>query len=159
MTTFAQAAEALRTYSQPINVFAETLRPELVEEALARTGTASIRKRKLDAEQVVWLLVGMSLYANQSIKKTFDQLELAVNGTLVSSSLSDARTRLGPAPIEYLFRKLGEAWTAPEASLLYRGLSLYGIDGTVFNVADSDENHKYFGRPGSKTGDSAYPQA
>lgn len=159
MTTFSEALVALQARSNPIDCLAESLRPELVEEALQVTGTASIRRRKIPAEQVVWLMVGMSLYANQSIQKSFNSLDLMVNGKVVSSSVSDARKRLGPAPMEYLFRKVGATWTAPQEAFLWRGLSLYGIDGTVFNVSDSEENHKHFGRPGSKTGESAYPQA
>jgi hypothetical protein len=159
MTSFAEALVAIQNHTQPIDVLSKTLRPELVEEALRMTGTASIRRRKIPAEQVVWLMVGMSLYANQSIKKSFDLLDIQVNGKVVSSSVSDARKRLGPAPMQYLFRKLGEHWTAPQPEFLYHGLSLFGIDGTVFNVADSDANTEYFGRPVSRTGESAYPQA
>jgi len=37
------------------------LDPALIEEALLATGTATIRKRRLPAEQVVWLLLGMAV--------------------------------------------------------------------------------------------------
>ena len=39
--------------------FVASLDPEWIEEALAATGTATIRRRRLPAEQVVWLVIGM----------------------------------------------------------------------------------------------------
>lgn len=39
------------------------------------------------------------------------------------------------------------------------GLRLMAIDGTVENVADTPENAAYFGRPGSRRGPGAFPQA
>lgn len=32
---------------------------ELIQQALAATGTATVRRRRLPTEQVVWLVVGM----------------------------------------------------------------------------------------------------
>ena len=49
--------------------FRESLDPRWLEEALEATGTASIRRRRLPAEQIIWLVLGMALFANQSIKE------------------------------------------------------------------------------------------
>jgi hypothetical protein len=38
-----------------------------IEEALAATGTASIWRRRLPAEQVVWLVIALALYRHQSM--------------------------------------------------------------------------------------------
>lgn len=35
---------------------------EWIEQALQATGTATIRRRRLPAEQVVWLVIGMALF-------------------------------------------------------------------------------------------------
>jgi len=37
--------------------------PEWVLQSLQGTGTATLRKRRLPAEQVVWLVIGMALFA------------------------------------------------------------------------------------------------
>ena len=37
------------------------LDPEWIESALNATGTATLRTRRLPADQVVWLLIGMAL--------------------------------------------------------------------------------------------------
>ncbi len=33
-----------------------------IEQALTATGTASVRRRRLPAEQVVWLVIALALY-------------------------------------------------------------------------------------------------
>jgi hypothetical protein len=133
MSSFSDAMTMLQRHPSLIDNFAETLRPELIEEALHATGTASIRHRKLPADQIVLLMVGLALYSNRSIRKVFETLSLQLDGRVVSSSLSDARKRLGPLPMEYLFSKLGHAWTKPHENNLFKGMSLFGIDGSVRN--------------------------
>ena len=60
--TFSEALEftsdyTARTWPNVIKHFD----PVLIEEALAATGTATIRKRRLPAERTVWLMLGMSV--------------------------------------------------------------------------------------------------
>ena len=158
MSLLAGAMEQFQAHPQSIDKFCDTLRPELIADALEATGTASIRKRKLPAEQVVWLTVGMSMFTNASIRQTLDRLNLTVNGKVVPSSISDARKRLGPAPIEFLFELLAKAWTKKSPDAVWRGLQLFGVDGTTMRVPDSNENLEHFGRPGSHRAEAAYPQ-
>ena len=40
------------------DLFSETLDPEWIAQALTATGTATVRRRKLPAEYVVWLVIG-----------------------------------------------------------------------------------------------------
>lgn len=40
-------------------VFASSLDPQWIEQALATTGSATVRRRKLPAEQVVWTVIGI----------------------------------------------------------------------------------------------------
>jgi hypothetical protein len=42
--------------------FVASLDPEWIEQALVATGTATIRRRRLPAEQVVWLVIGMCIF-------------------------------------------------------------------------------------------------
>lgn len=48
-----------------LDQFAASLDKAWIEEALKATGRASIRRRRLPAEQVIWLVLGMALYTNQ----------------------------------------------------------------------------------------------
>jgi hypothetical protein len=52
----------------------------LIEEALAATGTATIRKRRLPAERTVWLLLGMSVMRDVPIAAVARQLDIALPG-------------------------------------------------------------------------------
>ena len=54
------------------------LNPDWIEEALEYTGTASIRRRRLPAEQVVWLVIGMALYRREPIESIVEKLDLAL---------------------------------------------------------------------------------
>ena len=36
--------------------------PQWIDQALSSTGKASIRRRKLPAEHVVWLVIGLALF-------------------------------------------------------------------------------------------------
>jgi hypothetical protein len=50
-----------------LNRFASLLDPQWIDEALAATGTASIRHQRLPAEQVIWLVIGLTLFRNDPI--------------------------------------------------------------------------------------------
>jgi hypothetical protein len=73
--------------------------------ALTLTGTATVRRRRLPAEQVLWLVVGMALFRNLSIDEVVRELELALpsdDGEVVPSAIAQARERLGPDPVQWL---------------------------------------------------------
>ena len=140
------------------------LDPVLVEEALYATGTATIRRRRLPADRTVWLLLGMAILRDWPIHEVARQLELALpdadgSRTVAPSSLAQARARLGVAPMEWLFLRTAEDWGNRSADLhRWRGLGLYGVDGTSLRVADSDENRAHFGgHRGRDHGASGYP--
>ena len=127
------------------------LDPAWVEEALLSTGTATIRRRRLPAEQTVWLVLGMAVIRDLPITAVARQLDIALPAadgtrTVASSALTQARTRLGPEPMEWLFLRSAEGWAHQSADAdRWRGLALYGVDGTTLRVADSVENREQFG--------------
>lgn len=163
MSSVAEVLDALLEQGpQGVARFAESLEPEWIEEALAATGSGSIRRRKLPAEQAVWLVLGMALFADRSIIDVVDHLSLVVPGVkkLSKSAIPAARYRLGPEPMEWLFRKVADAWSATPGMGDYKGLALFGVDGSSVRVADSDANFEHFGKPGGRAGpsDAGYPQ-
>jgi len=127
------------------------LDPDWIEEALLTTGTATIRRRRLPADRTVWLMLGMALLRDLPITEVARQLELAlpdVDGsrTVASSTLTQARTRLGADPMQWLFLRSSKGWANASADRdRWQGLALYAVDGTTLRVADSDENRAYFG--------------
>jgi hypothetical protein len=57
---------------------AEHLPYEWVTRAVQATGAASIRRRRLPAEQVVWLVIALAMYRHWSISEVLDSLDLAL---------------------------------------------------------------------------------
>ena len=88
-----------------LGAFAQHLPYEWIEQALQATGTATVRKRRLPAEQVVWLVLGMALFRDRSIVEIVDKLDLALPGAgespVAASAVPQARARLGAEPMAW----------------------------------------------------------
>ena len=89
-----------------------------IEQALRASGTASIRRRKLPAEHIVWLIIGLSRYRQLPMWQVVQQLGLSLDGqSLPAPSASvQARQRLGAQPLRELFELLTAAWSRPGAT-------------------------------------------
>ena len=89
--------------------------PTWIEEALFATGTATLRRRRMPAEQTVWLVLGMAVMRDLPVPAVAHRLEIALPASdgvrsVVSSALTQARARLGPEPMEWLFLRSAEEW-------------------------------------------------
>jgi hypothetical protein len=109
--------------------FADHIDSDMVLEALAATSDVKVRRRKFPAERIVWLIVGMGLYANVSIRNIVTTMRLTIKGRVVSSAISQARARMGFKPIKWLFELLASNWRKECAASTWKGLSLMGFDG------------------------------
>src|SRR2546425_12793430 len=58
--------------------FSAAIDPQWIADALAATDTASVRRRKLPAEHVVWLVIGMGLFRDRSIAPGVHHLDPVV---------------------------------------------------------------------------------
>lgn len=165
----ARALEAVGSGERgaSFEIFARSLDPQWIEAALAATGSASVRRRKLPAEQVVWIVIGMGLFRDRSIQEVVHHLDLVLPGrapgarrpAATSSGVVQARDRLGAAPLKALFEQTAARWAGASADAhRWRGLSLYGVDGSALRIADTPENEAAFGRPASSRGKAGYPQ-
>jgi hypothetical protein len=77
---------------------------------------------------------------------------------VVPSTVAEARARLGDEAMQWLFAISAEHWAHDSASRhRWRGLALYGADGTTLRVPDSPENAEHFGYARSVRGESGYP--
>lgn len=138
-----------------LSTLTQDLPLELIQQALAATGTATVRRPRLPAEQVVWLVVGMVMLRHLNIVQVVDQLGLALakpNSRLpvAPSSIHKARERVGPLPLAWLFDATAQSWAHTSASAHnFRGLAVYVVDGTTLRVPDSAANRAHFG--GTKT--------
>lgn len=155
------AAFTPERFSELVNQFD----PEWISEALAVTGVATLRRRRLPMEQVTLLVIGMALMRDRPIAEVARALEVALpagsSRTTAPSALVKGRQRLGADPLEWLFGHTGAQWGLDSAKRdAWRGLALLGIDGSTLRVPDTDANRAHFGgqRSGRGQGVSGYPQ-
>ncbi len=163
----ALLAVAERGWPAGVEEFRAAIDPEWITTALAASGRSTVRRRKLPAEFVVWLVIAMALFRNRRIADVVHHLGLVVphaDGTparVSNAAIVQARDKLGPEPLAALFEQLGAAWAGVEAAdERWRDLAIYGVDGTTLRVPDTPENAAEFGRPGASRGNAAaaYPQ-
>jgi len=139
---------------------------EWIESALARGGVATVRRRKLPAEEVVWLVIGISLYRDRPMVEVAHRLDLVLpgrDGTLdpiTKGAIPQARERVGVEPMKILFETTARHWAWADAQKdRWRGLRVLGADGSTLRVPDSPENRKAFRLPPRSRGRTAgYPQ-
>ena len=122
--------------------FQRHIDPVWIGEALVATGTATIRRRRLPAEQVVWIVLGMALMRNESIERVIETLNLALpspkDEPTARSAIVQARQRLGEEPMAYLFATTADRWAHDSAGRhRWHGLALYGVDGTTIYATAS----------------------
>lgn len=136
-----------------------------IEAALEQNGVATVRKRKLPAEQVAWLVIGMALYRDRPIAEVVDRLGLVLPGpngekrAITSGGITRARDEVGADPMEDLFQTTAQHWALESADRhRWRGLMVLGGDGTMMRVPDSAENREEFGLPPSSRRSAGYPQ-
>ncbi len=143
--------------------FASLIDPAWIDEALQQTGTVSLRRRRLPAERMVWLVIGLALFRNEPIWHIVQQLDLADGPTSsapVPSAAVAGRERLGEAPVAWLFERLASCWgsTAIPEQGLFHGLRSYAVDGVVWSLPDTPANGEKFGRGSNAHCKGAWPQ-
>lgn len=144
---------------------------ETVEQVLFETERVSQRERDLPAHVMVYYAIALALYAEVSTREVLRCLLEGVRwlgepGTVAEpagpSGISQARTRLGAAPLEALYRAVVEPVAARDTpGAWYRAWRVMSLDGTTLDVADTAANRSAFGRPASSRGANvtgAFPQ-
>ena len=134
--------------------------PSWIEQALAASGKASIRRRKLPAEHAVWLVIGLALFRNRPLWQVVQQLELSLDGqALPAPSVSvQARQRLGEEPLAQLFGLLTQAWSRNKPGTKQQALRVLAVDGVVWAAPDTPENRAQLGSCSTQHGPLPWPQ-
>lgn len=143
---------------------------DVVEQVLFTTERLSERERELPAHVMVYYVIALALYAEVSTREVLrcvvesarwlgDPLATTVPS---KSGISQARTRLGAAPLELLYREVATPIAAAGTpGAWYRGWRVMSLDGTTLDVGDTVANARAFGRPASARGvnaTGAFPQ-
>lgn len=131
------------------------------EEALRQAPGKTARNRSLSEADLLWLVIALSVYRGASIRDVATMIGLQGDGRrpAASSSLSEARKRLGEDTVKQLFQELTVQWALPAVERdLWNGLSVYAMDGTTLAVPDTDANYEHFGKPSSRDAEAGYPK-
>jgi hypothetical protein len=150
-----------------LGVIARAVPPDRVRQVLAETGKASERERDLAAQVVVYYAIALALYMGSSTREVLrcllEGLRWLWGAEAVKvagkSGISQARTRLGEAPLRRLYEDVVRPIATPATKgAWYRTWRPVSLDGTCLDVADTAANRAEFGRPGGGRGESAFPQ-
>jgi hypothetical protein len=150
-----------------LGVIAQTFPIEEVRRVLAETGKASARERDLPAHVMVYYAIALALYMTAGTREVLrcllEGLRWLWGAEAVKvagkSGISQARTRLGEAPLCRLYEQVVHpVATRATKGAWYRRWRLVSVDGSCLDVADTEENRTAFERPGASRGESAFPQ-
>jgi hypothetical protein len=141
----------------------------VIEKLLDAHQVNTLRNRRLPALVTSYYCIALSLYPQAAYEEVYavvaeglsDRGRGKAASTPAKSSISAARQRIGFAPLKSLMAQvcqpLADPVTQPHA--FYAGLRLVAIDGSNFDLPDEASNEAEFGRPSSRRGPSAFPQA
>jgi len=144
---------------------------ESIESAIESTQSERQRNRKLPTHLLVALIIAMSLWSRDSIEDVLQNLVQGLSAQWVrlnqrwkkpsKSSISEARQQVGPQVMSRLFhlvaRPLG---TEQTPGVFLNGLRLMAVDGTAFDLPDTNANARVFGYPGTRAGtEASFPKA
>lgn len=142
---------------------------ELIHQVLNEHGVNSQRVRSFPAMVTAYYCMALSLYPEAAYEDVFAIVAQGLGWmqgrptveTVASSSISVARRKLGHAPLQTLHERACVPLADPtrHSHAFYAGLRLVAMDGSNFEIPDEAANSTEFGRPGSRTGRAAYPQA
>jgi hypothetical protein len=137
--------------------------PEMIEQVVRDSGCASQRKCRLNAQLMLWLILGMGIFTNFPIRTVYRNSRRYKKGEKIPgrAALSKARQRVGTKPLLLLFGMVVKLLSQPEVpGGFYAGLRLMGIDGVSFTAPSTPANIRAFGLPkGGHTSESTggYP--
>ena len=148
--------DELHSFSD-LSTFAQHIPVEWVASALALSSSATIRRRRLPSDQVLWLVLGMALFRNEPISEVARRLNICAQGLasdslLARSGVSQARQRLGAEPLQCLFRQTGECWGKERyPGDDWHGLQVLAADGAVLRTPDTPALREHFGSGNTST--------
>jgi hypothetical protein len=134
----------------------------LVDAVVAETGRVQQRVRLLPSRVVVYFVLALALFESCGYAAVWGKLVHGLAGLGLGwpsrSALSQARRRLGVAPVRALFEAVagpvGSAWTP---GVWWRGLRVVAIDGTYLHVPESKRAGARYRRRAGGMGMLGYP--
>ncbi|MFT2090489.1 transposase domain-containing protein [Paraglaciecola sp. 2405UD69-4] len=124
------------------------LHPELLEQDFEHAGVATVRRRRLPLDAVIWSVIGMSLFRHESVWDIASKLDISLPGKhklVAPSALVQARQRLGFEAVQKTFELQASRAFGSYTFEQWNGLNLLAVDGVVYRTEDTPENFTAFG--------------
>lgn len=140
-----------------LSTFTQNIPIEWVASALDLSSQATIRRRRLPADQVLWLVLGMALFRDEPVHEVARRLNICAQGLasdhlLARSGVTESRKRLGADPIEWLFHKTVTQWGAERYDDdAWHDLQVFAVDGALLRTPDTPELRDHFGSGNTST--------
>ncbi|WP_429072546.1 IS4 family transposase, partial [Aeromonas veronii] len=135
--------------------------PELITTLLGEEGVATLRRRRMPMERLVWAIIGMAIFRHVPMTQLVNQLDILLPGDrpfVAPSAFLQARQKLGDKSIERLFHETASRWHQQANHPGWAGLQLLAVDGVMWRTPDTPDNAAAFAKPGTQHGETAYPQ-
>ena len=140
-----------------------------IHAVLEATGRSSERVRDLPAHVMMYYVIALALFRPQDTREVLRVLQEGLKTilgdrravkTAAKSAISQARTRLGAAPLQRLYEEtVRPVATEKTLGAWYREWRVVALDGFTLEVPDTQANRAEFARPESPSGgESAYPR-
>lgn len=140
---------------------------QVITDLLNQEQIVQKRTRKLTHILTVYLVIGMCIYSTLSITESIRKIAIGLyllcdeqeQKIIGCSALHYRRKQIGGR----IFAQLFKSCCQPIATEKTKGAFIYGlrkmsIDGTYFDLPDTVQNEKAFGRHYTQKGNSAFPQ-
>lgn len=140
-----------------LSTFTQNIPIEWVASALDLSSQATIRRRRLPADQVLWLVLGVALFRDEPVHEVARRLNICAQGLasdhlLARSGVTEARKRLGADPVEWLFHKTVTQWGAERYDDdAWHDLQVFAVDGALLRTPDTPELRDHFGSGNTST--------
>ena len=138
-----------------------------IEAILRASGGEGKRRRKLPALDLMYYLIALGLHASEGCRSVLRRILVRratrqgedLDRLCSDSAISQGRTRLSWQPLRALYEAVVRPIAIPSTmGAWYRRWRLVSLDGSTLDVADTKQNERAFGRPGSGRGKSGFPQ-
>lgn len=137
------------------------LDPDLVKQAMEKAGVATLRKRRLPLEMMLWCVIGLALFRRMSVWDVVSRMNIMLPGNqplVAPSAAVQARKRLGVDAVRQTFDLTQQAWHKAADHPTWAGLQLLGVDGVVWRTPDTPENRTHFDSADNPSGTNGYPK-
>jgi hypothetical protein len=151
-----------------IGVLTRTFHRDLVDDVLQHTHRTGQRTRLLPGRVTVYFVLALCLFCEEAyeevMRKLVGGLKFLGNWSgdwrvPTSSAMTQARTRLGEAPLAELFDRVAVPLARPGTTgAWFHGLRVMAVDGVVLDVPDTPDNAAAFAKSGSGAEPGPFPQ-